>query len=49
VIIALLAADMSIEEVLGDHPDLEREDILAPLEYAAIVTRVGTVLPTTVS
>lgn len=31
----LLASDMSIEEILDDYPDLEREDLLACLEYAA--------------
>ncbi len=29
------AAGMTIEEVLADYPDLEREDILAALAYAA--------------
>jgi uncharacterized protein (DUF433 family) len=31
----LLASGMSIEEILQDYPDLEREDLLACLEYAA--------------
>jgi uncharacterized protein (DUF433 family) len=31
----LLASDMSIDEILADYPDLEREDLLACLEYAA--------------
>ena len=30
-----LAAGMSIEEILADYEDLEREDILAALLYAA--------------
>lgn len=30
-----LASGMTIEEVLADFPDLEREDILACLAYAA--------------
>jgi uncharacterized protein (DUF433 family) len=34
-IIELLAASQSIEEILKDYPDLEREDILACLEYAS--------------
>jgi len=31
----LLAADASFEEILADYPFLEREDILAAIEYAA--------------
>ena len=34
-ILDLLAAGASNEEVLSDYPDLEREDILAAIEYAA--------------
>ena len=30
-----LAADMSIENILADHADLERNDILAVLAFAA--------------
>jgi uncharacterized protein (DUF433 family) len=32
-ILELLSAGMTIDEVLGDYPDLEREDILAALEF----------------
>jgi len=31
----LLASGMTIEELLKDYPDLERNDFLACLEYAA--------------
>lgn len=31
----LLASDMSIDEIPADFPDLERDDLLACLEYAA--------------
>ncbi len=31
----LLAGGMTIEDILADHEDLEREDILAALAYAA--------------
>jgi uncharacterized protein (DUF433 family) len=31
----LMAAGMTIEELLEDYPDLEREDFLACLEYAS--------------
>ncbi|MBP6320401.1 MAG: DUF433 domain-containing protein, partial [Rubrivivax sp.] len=30
-----LASGMSIEEILGDYADLERDDILAVLDFAA--------------
>ncbi len=36
----LLASGMTIEEILNDYSDLEREDILACLEYAARITQV---------
>jgi uncharacterized protein (DUF433 family) len=34
-ILELLSAGASFEEVLSDYPYLEREDILAAIEYAA--------------
>ncbi len=34
-ILELLGAGASVEEVLEDYPTLEREDILASMEYAA--------------
>jgi uncharacterized protein (DUF433 family) len=34
-ILELLSAGASFEEVLEDYPYLEREDILAAIEYAA--------------
>ena len=34
-ILDLLAADATYEEILADYPFLEREDILAAIEYAA--------------
>jgi uncharacterized protein (DUF433 family) len=34
-ILDLLAAGLSAEQVLGELPDLEKEDILAALQYAA--------------
>lgn len=33
-ILGLLSAGMTIEEILADYADLEREDILAALEFA---------------
>ncbi|MEM1327419.1 MAG: DUF433 domain-containing protein [Bacteroidota bacterium] len=34
VIIDLLGSEMTIDEILEDHPELEKEDILAALNYA---------------
>jgi uncharacterized protein (DUF433 family) len=34
-VLELLAAGASYEEILADYPYLEREDILAALDYAA--------------
>ena len=36
-IIDLVASGMSFNEILNDHPELEKEDILASLSYAKIV------------
>ena len=35
-----LASGMTMEEILADYPDLERDDILAALAYAARLTQV---------
>jgi uncharacterized protein (DUF433 family) len=37
VVMDMLGADMSFEDILEDHPELEREDILACLHYAKIL------------
>jgi uncharacterized protein (DUF433 family) len=37
-VLELLAAGASFEEILRDYPFLEREDILAALDYAAFQT-----------
>lgn len=34
VILDMLGSNMSIEDILNDHPELERPDILACLHYA---------------
>ena len=39
----LLASGMTIPELLLDYPDLEQEDFLACLEYAAKLTNVSSV------
>jgi uncharacterized protein (DUF433 family) len=36
----LLASGMTIEQILADYEDLEREDILAALSYAARLAHV---------
>ncbi|MCE2896181.1 MAG: DUF433 domain-containing protein [Flammeovirgaceae bacterium] len=38
VVLDLLSSGMSFAEVLEDHPELEREDILAALQYAKLTT-----------
>jgi uncharacterized protein (DUF433 family) len=35
-LLELLASGMTTEELLDDYPDLEREDILASLEFGAL-------------
>lgn len=47
MIIGLLASGMSTEEILADYEDLEPNDILAALEFAAKVTRVRSVIAAT--
>ncbi|WP_433682183.1 DUF433 domain-containing protein [Nocardia sp. CA-119907] len=45
MLLELLAAGMSIDDILADYPDLEGDDVLAALEYAAIVTAQQTTIP----
>ncbi len=37
IIIDLLGSGMSIDEILEDHPELEKEDIFASLQYAKML------------
>jgi uncharacterized protein (DUF433 family) len=37
-LLELLASDMTIEEVIADHPDLEPQDLLAALEFEALAS-----------
>jgi uncharacterized protein (DUF433 family) len=39
-LLELLSSGMSTEEILADYEDLEREDLLAALEYAARLSDV---------
>ena len=36
VVIDLIASGMSFDDIINDHPELEKEDILASLAYAKI-------------
>ena len=40
LILELLSAGMTIEEILADYDDLERDDILAVLAFAARLSQV---------
>lgn len=44
-LLELLASGMSIDEVVADHPDLDRDDLLAALEFAAVATGTRRVVP----
>lgn len=37
VVLDLLGSGMTINDILDDHPELEREDIIASLNYARIL------------
>jgi uncharacterized protein (DUF433 family) len=43
MMLELLASGMTIEEILSDYSDLEKEDILACIEYAAKLTQVKSI------
>lgn len=38
MLLELVASGMTIEAVLADYPDLERDDLLAVLAFAALVS-----------
>ena len=42
----LLASGMTIETLLTDYPDLEKEDFLACIEYAAKLTQIKSIYQT---
>lgn len=44
-ILELLSSGMTIEEILHDYEDLEREDILAVLAFAARLSQVKRIEP----
>ncbi len=45
LILELLSAGMTHQEILQDYDDLEEADIFAALAYAARVTKVKQILP----
>jgi uncharacterized protein (DUF433 family) len=36
-VVNMVAAEMSVDEILNDYPDLEKDDIREALQYAAAV------------
>lgn len=34
VLLDMMLSEMTFEEIIEDHPELEKEDLLASLEYA---------------
>lgn len=38
-VVAMVADGMTVDEILGEHPDLEAEDIAESLRYAALAVR----------
>jgi uncharacterized protein (DUF433 family) len=45
LILELLSAGMTIDDILTDYEDLEREDILAVLAYATQLSQVKRIEP----
>ena len=46
MILELLSSGMTPEEILVDYEDLEREDILAALSFAARLSQIKRIEPT---
>lgn len=45
MLLELLSAGMTIDEVLADYPDLERDDVLAALEFGALAAGRARLVP----
>lgn len=45
IILELLSSGMTIDEILADYEDLEREDILAALTFATKLSRIKRIEP----
>ncbi len=43
VMLELMASGMTTDELLQDYPDLEKEDFLACIEYAAKLTKIKSI------
>ena len=44
-ILELLSSGMTAEEILADYEDLEKEDILAALDYARKLSQINRIEP----
>lgn len=44
-ILELLSSGMSVEKILADYKDLEREDILAALDFAKQLSQIKRIEP----
>lgn len=47
MLLELLSSGMTIDEILADYEDLERDDLLAALAYAARLSRTKRLQPVT--
>ena len=45
IMLELMSSGMTFDEILADYEDLEREDLVAVLEYATRLSRVNRVEP----
>lgn len=45
MLLELLASGMTIDDILADYADLERDDLLAALEYGALTSGSRRVVP----
>ena len=45
MLLDLLSAGMTLDEVLVDYPDLERDDLLAALEFGAVTAGRSRTVP----
>jgi uncharacterized protein (DUF433 family) len=44
-LLELLASGMSTDQIIEDYPDLERDDLLAVLEFAALAAGMRRAVP----
>lgn len=45
MLLELLSSGMSIEDILADYADLERDDLLSAMAYGALLARTKRVQP----